>query len=199
MRKLVLLLALVLIAAYAPPRASAQGQPAAQPGGKSVCPLEPCTVPQPRGIDIADAKKMAAAAAAEAAKNGWSVAFAVVDANGDLVYFERMDGAHARAVTSAMAKARAAVLFGANGRQLAEAASAGQPVNVTITTPAVWAWEINLGPGALPILKNGKVVAGFGVGGARPNAADKTAGKFPDEEYAKAGVAAIAAAGYSTK
>jgi glc operon protein GlcG len=192
MRKLVLLLALVLIAAYAPPRASAQGQPAAQPGGKSVCPLEPCTVPQPRGIDIADAKKMAAAAAAE-------VAFAVVDANGDLVYFERMDGAHARAVTSAMAKARAAVLFGANGRQLAEAASAGQPVNVTITTPAVWAWEINLGPGALPILKNGKVVAGFGVGGARPNAADKTAGKFPDEEYAKAGVAAIAAAGYSTK
>lgn len=195
MRQVVFFLSLALVTGYALPRASAQTQPA----GKPVCPLEPCTIPQPRGIDIADAKKLVAAAAAEAEKEGWNVAFAVVDANGDLVYFERMDGAHARAVTSALAKARAAVLFGVNGRQLAEAASAGKPVTITITTPPVWAWEINFGPGALPILKNGKVVAGVGVGGARPNEAYKKAGKFPDEEYAKAGIAAIAANGYSTQ
>jgi len=195
MRTLASVIVVALASGYLVSGASAQGQA----GGKPVCPLEPCTIPQPRGIDIADAKKMVAAAVADAQKQGWNVAFAVVDANGDLVYFERMDGAHARAVTSALAKARAAVLFGANGRQLADAAAAGQPVNVTLTAPPVWAWEINLGPGGVPLVKNGKVVAGFGVGGARPNAADKQAGKFPDEEYAKAGVAAVASSGFSTR
>ncbi len=178
----------------------AQGQPApAAASGKPVCPLPPCREVAPRGIDLADAKKMVAAAAAASAAANWNVAFAVVDANGDLVYFERMDGAHDRAVTSALGKARAAVMFGISGKDVADAMAAGKPVTVTLTPPPQWPWEILPQPGALPILKGGKVVAGIGIGGARPTDPDRKAGKFPDDDFGKAGIAAIAANGYSTR
>src|SRR5438132_963685 len=42
-------------------------------------------------VDIANAKKAAAAALAEARKNNWNMAVAVVDIAGNLVYFEKMD------------------------------------------------------------------------------------------------------------
>src|SRR5689334_11149129 len=42
-------------------------------------------------INLETARKVATAAAAEGRKNGWTVAVAIVDTAGDLVYFERMD------------------------------------------------------------------------------------------------------------
>ena len=45
------------------------------------------------GIPVETARKVAAAAIAEAKKNGWNVAAAIVDTGGDLVFFERMDNA----------------------------------------------------------------------------------------------------------
>src|SRR5947209_291715 len=66
----------------------------------------------PQNIDLATAKKMVAAAEAAATAAGAHNGIAVVDANGDLVFFERMDGAAPRALTSAEGKARAAMLFG---------------------------------------------------------------------------------------
>jgi hypothetical protein len=44
----------------------------------------------PIGVDVA--RKAAAAAIVEGKKNGWTVAAAVVDAGGALVYYERIDG-----------------------------------------------------------------------------------------------------------
>ena len=52
--------------------------------------------PPPQGIDVATAKKMVAAAEAAATAMNAHNAFAVVDANGDLVFFERMDTAAPR-------------------------------------------------------------------------------------------------------
>ncbi len=66
----------------------------------------------PQNIDLATAKKMVAAAEAAAVAANAHNGFAVVDANGDLVFFERMDGAAPRALTSAEGKARAALMFG---------------------------------------------------------------------------------------
>ena len=43
-------------------------------------------------LSIDDAKKMAAAARAEAEKQGWNVVIAVLDDGGHLMYLERMDG-----------------------------------------------------------------------------------------------------------
>src|SRR5262245_15385806 len=136
----------------------------------------------PQNIDLATAKKMVAAAEAAAvaanAKNG----IAVVDANGDLVFFERMDGAAPRALTSAEGKARAAVLFGMPTKAVRDAANAGTPVSAKIIVPAAGAWELTVQQGGLPIIKEGKVIGGIGSGGS--SAAN-------DEKFAQAGLDAV--------
>src|SRR5262252_4399084 len=50
-------------------------------------------LPNPYGASITldAARKAAAPAIAEAAKNNWRMAIAIVDTAGDLVYFEKMD------------------------------------------------------------------------------------------------------------
>lgn len=70
-------------------------------------------MPEPYGMPISsdDAKKAAAAALAEARKNGWTMAAAIVDTGGHLVYFEKMDGTQTGSVAVAMNKARSAALF----------------------------------------------------------------------------------------
>src|SRR5262245_553384 len=57
------------------------------------------------------AKKAAAAALAEARSNRWTMAVAVVDPNGTLVYFEKVDGTQHGSVQVAIDKARSAALF----------------------------------------------------------------------------------------
>jgi glc operon protein GlcG len=125
---------------------------------------------------------MVAAAEAAAIAANAQVAIAVVDGNGDLVYFERMDGASARAVTSAQGKARAALLFGLPTKEVQDAMTAGKPVSAMITSPAAGAWEVTIGQGGLPILKDGKVVAAIGCGGSLP---------ANDEKFAQAGINAM--------
>ena len=69
--------------------------------------------PTPYGetINIEQAKKIAAAAAAEAKKNNWFMAISVVGPAGDLVYFEKMDNTQYASVTISQHKARAAATF----------------------------------------------------------------------------------------
>ena len=62
-------------------------------------------------IDLATAKKVAAAAAAEATKRGWPMCISVVQPTGDLVYFERMDDCQYASITISQNKARAAARF----------------------------------------------------------------------------------------
>jgi glc operon protein GlcG len=157
-----------------PERALAQTPTAPQPAAA-----------RPVGIDLATAKRMAAVAEAAAASAGFRISIAIVDANGDLAYFQRMDGASLRAVTSSMGKARAALLFGVPTKDIADAIEAGRPVSVKLTAPAAWPWEVLPQQGGLPILKDGKVVAAIGIGGAQPSA--------NDEKFAQAAIDAIAA------
>src|SRR5436190_4737117 len=80
---------------------------------------QPAPSPAPAGpppdygapITNEQAKAVAAAAVAEAKKNNWRMAFAIVGPAGELVYFEKMDGTHLASVEIAQAKARTAVLF----------------------------------------------------------------------------------------
>src|ERR1700758_143416 len=62
-------------------------------------------------LTLATAKKMAAAAEAEAAKNKWTMAIAVLDDGGHLIYLERMDGTQIGSIEVAQGKARTAVHF----------------------------------------------------------------------------------------
>ena len=70
-------------------------------------------LPNPYGppISLENAKKAAAAAMAEAAKNHWNMAVAVVDPNGTLVYYEKMDNTQLGSANVAVDKARSAALF----------------------------------------------------------------------------------------
>jgi glc operon protein GlcG len=157
----------------------AQGPPPAGApagGGRQGAP------PVVQNISAALAKKMVAAAEAAAIAADAKVAIAVVDANGDLVYFERMDGASARAVTSSEGKARAALLFGMPTKEVQEAIRAGKPLSATLTNPTGGAFELTPAQGGLPVILNGKVVAAIGCGGSAP---------ANDEKFAQAGVDAL--------
>lgn len=62
-------------------------------------------------ISLAEAKKMAVAAQAEAAKNKWRMVVAVVDADGTLIYLERADDVQTGSIEVAIEKARTAAMF----------------------------------------------------------------------------------------
>jgi glc operon protein GlcG len=164
-----IVLTMVTASAQAPAAGQGRGQAAAAPA-------------RPVGVDAATAKKMVAAAEAAALALNAPMAIAVVDGNGDLVYFERMDGASARAVTSSQGKARAALLLGVPTKEAQDAIAAGKPIPVTLTNPPAGAWEITIGQGGLPILKDGKVVAAMGCGGSLP---------ANDEKVCQAGIDAM--------
>src|ERR1700757_186320 len=62
-------------------------------------------------VSVEAAKKAAAAALAEAVKNHWTMAIAVVDPNGTLVYYEKMDNTQLGSANVAIDKARSAALY----------------------------------------------------------------------------------------
>jgi glc operon protein GlcG len=62
-------------------------------------------------IRLEFAKRAAAAALGEARRNNWTMAVAIVDVAGELVYFEKMDDTQNGSVKVSVAKARSAALF----------------------------------------------------------------------------------------
>ena len=61
-------------------------------------------------LELADVKKIAAAAEAEALKNNWAVTIAIVDDGGHLLWLQRLDGAAPISSHIAPAKARTAAV-----------------------------------------------------------------------------------------
>ncbi|HEV2486946.1 MAG TPA: heme-binding protein [Terracidiphilus sp.] len=121
-------------------------------------------MPNPYGnpIPLEKAKLVAAAAAAEAQKNGWTMAIAVVDSSGDLVFFEKMDGTQLASLQLSIAKARAAALF-KRPTKAQEDALAGGGVGLRILKiPDAMPVE-----GGVPLIENGKIIGAVGVSGAQ--------------------------------
>ena len=109
-------------------------------------------------INLETARKVAAAAAAEARKNGWTVAVAIVDTAGDLVYFERADDTQVASSTIAQDKARTAARFKRPTKAFEEALASGRQVILAI--PDAVPIE-----GGIPLVMDGKVVGAIGVSG----------------------------------
>src|SRR5688572_6999831 len=82
----------------------------------------------PYGPDVRldQAKKIAAAALAEAQKNKWRVATAIVDNHGFLVYFEKMDDTQTGGVKIAIEKARTAAMLRRPTKALEDAIAKGR-------------------------------------------------------------------------
>ncbi|MGA2963778.1 MAG: heme-binding protein [Candidatus Korobacteraceae bacterium] len=62
-------------------------------------------------ISLEAAKKAAAAALSEARKNNWTMAVAIVDPGGHLVYYEKMDNTQIAGANISVDKARSAATF----------------------------------------------------------------------------------------
>src|SRR3954466_3291560 len=76
-------------------------------------------------INADTAKKVAAPAVAEAKKNNWMMAVAVVDTAGELVYFERMDDTQVGSIDVAIDKAKSAARFKRPTKAFQDALAAG--------------------------------------------------------------------------
>jgi glc operon protein GlcG len=122
-------------------------------------PQTPCTA----SIDLATARKLVAAVEQTARASSAKVGIAVVDANGDLVLLERLDGSTGRGVISAEGKARAAILFGLLTKQVEDTVSSGKLVSANVTLTAAGAHEVTIHQGGLPIIREAKVIGGVGV------------------------------------
>jgi glc operon protein GlcG len=119
-------------------------------------------MPNPYGppINLEAAKKAAASAIAEARKNNWSMAVAILDIGGDLVYFEKMDGTQTGSVRVALGKARSAVLFKRPTKVWEDAVAAGGAGLRILGLEGAVPIE-----GGLPLLMDGKIVGAIGVSG----------------------------------
>ena len=78
--------------------------------------VAPPSTPYGTPIDLVAAKKAMAAAEAEAVKNGWGVAIAIVDSGANLVMLQRLDNAKLSSVRIAEQKARPPLSFAARPR-----------------------------------------------------------------------------------
>lgn len=119
-------------------------------------------LPNPYGASIAleNARKAATAALAEARKNGWSMAAAVVDQAGDLVYFEKLDGTQAASTSIAVEKARASARFKRPTKALQDTLAAGGEGLRILGLPGAVPVD-----GGVPIVMDGKIVGAIGLSG----------------------------------
>jgi uncharacterized protein GlcG (DUF336 family) len=119
-------------------------------------------LPNPYGasLGLEAARRVAAAALAEAGASGWTVAVAVVDAAGDVVVLERMDGTQVGSVEVAREKARCAVRFKRPTKEWEDALAGGR--TAVLRLPGVLPVE-----GGIPLLDaGGAIVGAVGVSGA---------------------------------
>lgn len=128
---------------------------------------QPAPSPAPSGppadygmpITNEQAKAVAAAAFAEAKKNNWRMAFAIVGPAGELVYFEKMDGAQLAAADLAQGKARTSVLFRRPSKAFADQFAAGNTSFLSYPDKPV------ASEGGMPINVGGKIIGAIGVSG----------------------------------
>ena len=131
---------------------------------------------QKRVITLAAARKMVAAAEAEAERNHWAGVVAVVDDGGWPILVERMDNAAFTAsIELAPGKARTAALFKKPSQALEDAINHGRIAAVT-------ARDFILMQGGLPIVVDGQVIGGIGASFDTPE---------HDVQVAQAGLAAL--------
>src|SRR5215208_4891171 len=126
-------------------------------------------------LTAADLSKAMAACKAEAERNSWKVAVAIVDDGGYLLHFDRMDGVAPISAEAAVGKARTAALTRRpskffEDRVKERPAFANFPAGILIQ-------------GGLPIIFRNECVGAIGVSGVQSH---------EDDQIAQAGVKALA-------
>ena len=126
-------------------------------------------------LTLDDCRKISAAAEAEAKKNSWNVAIAILDDGGHLLHLIRMDGASPFNARTAIAKGKTAAESRRSSQVWQERIKAGRisMLGMPGITPV---------QGGLPILVEGAYVGGVGVSGVQSH---------EDEQIAAAGIKAL--------
>src|SRR5258708_162832 len=123
----------------------------------------PPSPPAEYGLPVNNEQAKAAvdAAIAEAKKNNWHMAISIVGPEGELIYFEKMDGTQSSSAALAQAKARTAAVFRRPSKVFADQFAAGNAAFMPFPDGA--------GPiaseGGIPIIPNGKLIGAIGVSG----------------------------------
>jgi glc operon protein GlcG len=157
-------------------------QQAAAPAAAGGNPLDvvpdkmPFDVPYGAAITLERATVAINAAVVEAKKHDWKMNVAVVDSGGNLVAFQRMDGAQLGSIPISEHKARAAVTFRRETKAW-ENAIQTNGYNYVLTLDGVIASR-----GGIPLVEGGRIVGGIGCSGGTGS---------QDEGACKAGVAAL--------
>lgn len=110
-------------------------------------------------LSLSGAKQAVSAAHEMATQNGWKISVAVVDASGQLLAFEKQDGANGVTIQVACEKARTAALLGEPSKAFEAFINNGYPS--FLSTPGVTPLE-----GGIPVLLDGAVIGAVGVSGA---------------------------------
>jgi glc operon protein GlcG len=136
-------------------------------------------MPNPYGppISLDTAKKVAAPALAEATKNNWTMAVAIVDPAGTLVYYEKQDNTQLGSAEVAVEKARSATLFKRSTKAWQDTLAAGGAGLRVLQIKGAVAVE-----GGVPLVIDGKIVGAIGVSGGTSD---------QDGQCAKAGADAL--------
>jgi glc operon protein GlcG len=113
------------------------------------------------GVTLEQARKAVEAAEAEAKKNGWLLAIAVVSNGGYLVHFSKMDNTQLASVQIAIHKAKAAATFRRPTKAFQDALQQTPPNLVILTLDGVIASE-----GGIPLMAGGKIIGAIGCSGA---------------------------------
>jgi glc operon protein GlcG len=132
----------------------------------------------PYGAPISLERALAAinAVVAEARKRDWKMNVAVVDSGGNLVAFQRMDGAQLASIQIAQRKARAAVTFRRETKVFEDAIQLNN-LKYLMTLDGIVASR-----GGTPLIEQGKIIGAIGCSGGTDS---------QDEVVCKAGVAVI--------
>lgn len=136
----------------------------------------PFDVPYGTPISLERAQAAINAVVAEAKKRDWKMNVAVVDSGGNLVAFQRMDGAMLASIPIAEHKARAAAIF-RRETKVFENAIQVQSFNYLMTLDGFIASR-----GGIPLIENGKLIGAIGCSGGTDS---------QDEVVCQAGVAVI--------
>ena len=127
---------------------------------------------------LEDARRMAAAAEAEALKNQWAVTIAIVDDGGHLLWLQRLDGAAPISAQIAPAKARTAALGRRDSRIYEEMING--PRTAFLSAPGLE----GMLEGGVPVMVQGHYIGAVGVSGVKAS---------DDALIARAGIAALVA------
>jgi uncharacterized protein GlcG (DUF336 family) len=130
-------------------------------------------------LTLDDARKIAAAAEAEAVKNNWNVVISIVDDGGHLLWLQRLDGAAPISSYIAPAKAKTAALGRRESKVYEDLINNGR--TAFLTAPNL----DGMLEGGVPIVVDGHTIGAVGVSGVK--SAD-------DVRIARAGIDALIAA-----